>query len=113
MIIKIKNLRVKALIGVYDFERTGKRELVLNVEITTNAYKKGSDNLADTLDYDNAITKMLVAEIENTKYQLIEKLADHLLEKLKIVNGVQHVKLEIEKPSCMENVESVSVTVES
>jgi FolB domain-containing protein len=112
MIIKIKNLRVKALMGVYEFERAEKRELVLNLEIKTNAYKKGSDKLEDTLDYDSNIVQMLVKEIEGTSYQLIEKLADHLLNKLKEVKGVQRAKLEIEKPSCMQNVESVSVVVE-
>ncbi len=113
MIIKIKNLRVKTILGVYGFERKKERELILNLEVTTDAYKKGSDDLNDTLDYDSAIVKMLVSEIKSTQYNLIEKLADHLLEKLIHVKGVQHVKLEVEKPSCMKGVDSVSIVLES
>lgn len=113
MIIKIKNLRVKTILGVYDFERKKERELILNLEVTTDAYKKGSDDLNDTLDYDAAIVKMLVSEIKSTNYNLIEKLADHLLDKLTQVPAVKHVKLEVEKPSCMKGVESISIIVES
>ena len=113
MIIKIKNLRVKTILGVYGFERKKERELILNLEVTTDAYKKGSDDLIDTLDYDTAIVKMLVRETQSTSYNLIEKLADHLLEKLMQVKGIKAVKMEVEKPSCIKGVESVSILVES
>ena len=112
MIIKIKDLKVQTIIGVYKHEKLKKRPLVMNVEIETSLYKKGSDKLKDTLDYDQ-IADMLVKHTEQSRHNLIEKLADELLAKLLQFKGVKSVKLEIDKPKAIKKAQSVSVTVTS
>jgi dihydroneopterin aldolase len=110
MIICIKNLRTETIIGVYPFEKRKKRPLILNVEMEITR-KKGSDKLADTLDYD-ALAKMLVKEVESSRYKLIESLAEHLLAKLQANKRIKHALLEIDKPGAVKAAESVSAIVQ-
>lgn len=110
MIIKIKNLKVRTIIGVYKHEKLKKRDLIFNVELETGIYKKGSDKLKDTLDYD-AVANLIRRETEKSRYNLIEKLADDLMGKLMHIHGVRRIRLEIDKPGAIKGAESVSVTV--
>ncbi len=112
MIIKIKNLRLRTIIGVYKWEESVDRELVINVEITTNLTQSlHSDNIADTVDYDLVITKIknLVA---TSRFKLIEKMAQSLMDSILADPRIRKCKLEIDKVGLFTDVDSVSVILE-
>jgi dihydroneopterin aldolase len=112
MIIKIKNLRLQTIIGVYDWEKTVNREIIINAELTTNYTKsKDSDDLADTIDYDLIILKLknLVA---NKRFKLIEKMAQSAMDEILQDPRISKCKLEIDKVGVVENVDAFSVTLE-
>lgn len=111
MKIKINNLRVKTIIGVYPHEKNIEQELVINAKLSTACYDGKSDNIADTIDY-NALCKMITSEVQTSRFELIEKLAHHLAAKIKQDKRITKLKLEITKPACVENAESISVVVE-
>ena len=109
MIIKIKNLRASTIIGVYEWERDIQRHLILNIELEIDGTKSGaSDDINDTLNYDS-LSKMIIAEISNTRYQLLEKLVTHLLDKVMEDKMVKRVRIEIDKGGVVKDVDSISV----
>jgi len=111
MIIKIKNLKLKTILGVYDFEKTNEREIIINATITTKHLKSTiSDNLSDTIDYDEIVQKIKKFLLKNN-FNLIEKLAKEILNLIMEDQRVSKCELEIDKTNAVENVDSFSITL--
>ncbi len=111
MIIKIKNLRVQTIIGVYDFEQTINRDLIINAIIETNNHQSlESDELADTIDYDH-IVQNIKSIIKNNKFKLIEKLANEIMKSLSKDQRIVNCTLEIDKVGAVADVDSLSITL--
>ena len=112
MIIKIKNLRLKTKIGVYDFEKNLNREIIINAEIEIkNDKSASSDKLSDTVDYDNLTTQIKNLVKEN-QFKLIEKLAGEIVKKIMKDQRIKRCKVEIDKTKAIKEVESFSVIIE-
>ena len=80
MEIHIKNLRLRTVIGVEDWERQREQDVVVNVWITFDGQAAAeSDDLAETINY-KAIKRQIMSEVEQAKFFLVEKLAAHILE---------------------------------
>lgn len=112
MIIKIKNLKLRTKIGVYEWEKNIDREIIINVEILTNLTKPmQSDDICDTIDYDHIISKIknLVA---NNYFKLVEKMGQEIMNVILEDKRIRKCKLEIDKVGVIENVDSFSVTIE-
>ena len=51
MIIKIKNLKINASIGIYDWEKNSAREIIINVEMVVNDESSTiTGNILDPVD---------------------------------------------------------------
>lgn len=112
MLIKIKNLRLKTILGIYAWEEKIDREIIINAEITTdqlNALK--SDDITDTIDYDSIIARIKNL-ISKKRFKLIEKMAAELMNEIMQDHRIKKCKLEIDKVGVVEGVESFSVTIE-
>ena len=110
--IRITDLILKTIIGIFDWERTRKQKVVINVEITFNAAKAvKSDKVKDTVDY-KAITKKIIKHVEASQYFLIEKMADQVLKIVLDDPKVKSAKVRIDKPGALRFARSVSVEVE-
>lgn len=112
MLIKIKNLRLKTILGVYDWEENIDREIIINAEIQTDLIDSlKSDDIADTIDYDS-----IIATIKNLitkkRFKLIEKMAAELINEIMQDQRIKRCKLEIDKVGVVEGVDSFSVTIE-
>lgn len=111
MLIKIKNLRLRTFLGVYDWEKNHDREIIINAEITTD-YNNSleTDEISDTLDYSVLIAKIktLVAQ---KRFKLIEKLAAQIMKKIMEDKRIKKCTLEVDKVGVVEGVESFSVTI--
>jgi len=111
-IVYIRDLQVEALIGIYDWERSVKQMIRIDVEMGwDNRKPAASDNIKDTLNYKEAAQriKRLVAE---TEYQLVETLAEHLVAMLIEKMQVPWVKLTLGKPYAVKNSSEVGVCIE-
>ena len=112
MIVRIKNLKVQTIIGVFDWEKEQERDLFINLELHFDGDKSAnSDDIKDTLDYDS-ISKTLIAETAKTRFDLIEKLSTHLLDFIMQDERIQKAIIEIDKPGAVKEAESVSVVEE-
>jgi dihydroneopterin aldolase len=96
--ISIRDLRVSAVIGVYDWEREIEQTLVFSVDMASDvARAAASDFLADALDY-SAIAQTIRTVVTEGKFQLIETAAERVAEHLLSDHPVRWVRVEVVKP---------------
>lgn len=112
--IIVRDLRVKAHVGVTLEERSEAQLLLISAEIYTDLRQAGmSDDVADTVDYGR-----LTAEIEELassgEYALLEALAEKIAGHIAAIPGVNGVTVEIAKdaPPVEQELGCVAVRIE-
>ena len=111
MIIRIKNLHMRTIIGINSWERVDKQAVIVNAELEfdgTMAFE--SDDIDQTLDY-RTISKKIIEHVENSQYQLIEALAGNLLKIIMEEPRVKRARIEVDKPNAVRSADSTSVEV--
>ena len=112
MIIKIKNLKINASIGIYDWEKNSAREIIINVEMVLNDESSTiTGNILDTVDYD-AITIEIKKIVNSKHFSLIEELVKAILDLIMQNDKVLKCKVKIDKLNAVAGVESFSVILE-
>lgn len=111
MHLYFRDFRVSARIGVLDHERAAAQPLVVNLEFTPRQLAVGSDELHDTLDY-RRVKQEIERVIAQRHYDLLENLAETLLQQLKTCFQLRFVRLRVEKPEIFPDMEAVGVCVE-
>ena len=110
MIIKIENLRLRTIIGIYDWEKETRQDLVINVTIDFDGRKAAeSDSIEDTLDY-KAINKRIIGFVETNNFNLLERVAGGICDIVFEDSAVRWVSVKVEKPGALRFADSVSVT---
>ena len=110
--IRIKNLKVKARHGVYEFERKKDGTFELDIELYLSLEKSGqSDKLEHTIDYDNIVSIVINAFTEKN-YNLVEAAAESVCEKLLVALKVAKVILRVRKPHAPINADFDTIEVE-
>ena len=111
MLIRIKNLKLKTIIGIYDFEEKIQRELIFNIELEVKSNKAlASDAISDTVDYDDIIK--IVKTIGEKRFALIEKMAAEIVVEIMKNKKIARCKLEIDKTKLYDDVDTCSVVIE-
>jgi len=111
VLVCIKNLRLSAILGVYDEERHAEREIIVNVRVEYDpAAAIQTDALEDALDY-KQIRNRIVSVVSGTRFRLIETLANGIVEELVKDPRILKLRLEVDKPKALRLAESVSVIV--
>ncbi|MES2677992.1 MAG: dihydroneopterin aldolase [Pseudomonadota bacterium] len=110
MIIKIKNLKIDTILGVYEWENNYPRTLLFNVEIQSNCDQSMiSDNIKDTIDYDH-VTNQIRDYVVNNRCHLIEKMVGEILDLIMQDQRISKCTLEVDKLKVYDFVDSFSVT---
>ena len=113
MIIKIKDLKVKAIIGFESWERKKKQTVVINIEYELKKTKAHiTDNINDTINY-RTLAKEIIRFTKSSKYLLIESLAYNILKIIKKDKRVKWAKVEVDKPGALRDSRSVGVEISS
>lgn len=111
-VVKIKNLRLRAVIGINPDELDKPQDIVVNLEMAYDAAAAcASDRIADALDY-KAVKQRVIAAVEAHPCGLLETLAGRLLDLVLADPLVRRAKVEIDKPHALRFADSVSVTME-
>ncbi len=111
-IVFIRELRADTVIGVYDWERSIRQTVVLDLELAADAGPAAaSDDVADALDY-AAVSNRLLAFIEGSEFQLLEALAERLADILQGEFGVPWLRLRLAKPGAVAAAREVGVVIE-
>ena len=108
----IRDLLVRGIIGVNDWEREKKQDIVINLSLSVDARAAGeSDDVANVLNY-RTLTKRVIAHVETAEPYLVEALA-HQIARIAIVGfGAARAKVRVEKPGALRYARSVGIEVE-
>ncbi len=108
----IRGLRARTVIGVYDWERRVRQELVLDLEMAgDNRRAAASDHVEDALDY-AAVSQTVLAYIESSEFQLIETLAERVADLVMRDFEVPWLRLRLAKPGAVPQAQDVGVLIE-
>lgn len=109
--VSLRDLRVSAVIGVYDWERETEQELVFAVDMTADvARAAASDDINDALDY-SAVAETVKTVVIEGKFQLIETAAERVAQRLIADFGLSWVRVEAVKPIPAEGY-TAAITIE-
>ena len=110
-IIYIKDLRIKTIIGIFDWERKVKQEVSIDMEFPFDCKKAdATDTIEDTIDY-KAITKGVIKFVEDSSFQLQETLAESIASLVKNEYGVKSIKLRVSKPGALRGAKDVGLII--
>lgn len=110
MIVKIENLRLRTVVGIFEWEKEVKQDVVINVEIEFDGAEAiEKDDIQHTVDY-KSITKRIISRVEGKDYNLIERIAGDVMEIIMEDNKVEKATVRIDKPGALRYADSVSVT---
>jgi FolB domain-containing protein len=114
----IKNLRVRGIIGVNDWEREQPREILINVELFTDTRRAAeTDDIADCVDYSQTAQKIRalvapqIAGAGGAGRFTVEALAEDIANLCLSQPRVQKVTVRVEKPGAVKGAESVGVEI--
>jgi dihydroneopterin aldolase len=111
-IVFIRQLQIETVIGIYDWERTTRQNIVLDLEMATDVKRAAaSENIADALDY-HAISLRLTEFLSAQKFLLIETLAEQCAELLMREFNVPWLRLTVIKPTAIAVAHEVGVIIE-
>jgi len=110
--IFIDDLLVRCIIGIHDWERKARQDVLINVELDVDTTLAGaSDDFSDAVDYRD-LAKRIIQMAEESGYQLVEALAEEVA-RLCLVDGrVEAARVRVEKPGAIRFARSVGVTIE-
>jgi len=107
----IEGLQTEAVIGVYDWEKKIKQELIFDLVMShDNRVPAATDDLSKTLDYE-AISNYITAYCQEHVFELIETLAERLLESLMVKFALTEVELTLRKPGAVPTAGAVGVKI--
>ena len=110
--VYIRGLRTEAIIGVYDWEREIRQPLVLDLDLASdNRAAAATDGIAEAVDYD-AISQRVLAYVRDSRFQLIETLAERVAAIVLEEFGIEWLRLRISKPGAVAVADDVGVIIE-
>lgn len=111
-IIFIRDLRIDTVIGIYDWERSIKQTVHIDLELATDiASAAASDRIEDTLNY-KAVAKSVIAFVEESSFQLVETLAERIVALVREEFSVAWVRVTLNKGGAVRGAQGVGVIIE-
>jgi FolB domain-containing protein len=108
----IKDLLVRGIIGIRDWEREKPQDILINVTVFSDTTRAAeTDNIADCVDY-SALSKQIQAHAETAKRLTVEALANDLAKICLEQKGVRKTIVRVEKPGAVRFAKSVGVEIE-
>lgn len=111
-IIYLSDLRIQTVIGVFDWEREIKQEVVIDLEMGTDIRRAAeTDALEDTLDY-KSVAKRVIGFVEASEFQLVETLAERVADIILNEFKVPWLRLRLNKQGAVRGARDVGVIIE-
>ena len=108
-IIRITDLKLKAIIGINAWERTTKQDVIINLELDFDASKAAqSDDIQDTVDY-KALKKRIIDLVKASQFFLLEKFVEEVLTLILEDPKIRKATVRIDKPKALRFAKSVSI----
>lgn len=111
-IIFLRGLQIETVIGIYDWERTIRQTVILDLEMAWDIRKAAaSDDIADTLDY-KAVSKRVISFVEESGFFLVETLAEKITQIIITEFEVPWVRLTLNKKGAIRGASDVGILIE-
>ena len=111
-IVYIRELEIRTIIGIYDWEREQQQIVSLDLEMGSDIAKAAAtDTIENALDY-KAVAKRLINFIESSEFYLVETMAEQVTEIVLKEFNVPWVKLRLGKPGAVTGSKDVGVIIE-
>jgi FolB domain-containing protein len=108
----IKDLLVRGIIGIRDWEREKVQNILINVTVFSDTTRAGeTDDIKDCVDY-STLAKKVQTHTETAARLTVEALANDLAKICLQEKGVQKVIVRVEKPGAVRFAASVGVEIE-
>jgi len=111
-IVYIRELEVKTVIGVYDWEREIRQKVTIDLQMKSDfAEAAVNDEIEYALDY-KEVAKRLTAYVEESSFKLMETLGVRIADIVQNEFGVSWLRLELGKPGAVTGSRDVGVIIE-
>lgn len=110
--IFLSELKVDAIIGIWEWERRIRQTVVIDLEMSADiARAAATDEIADTLNY-KAVAKRIQDFVASSDFQLVETLAERIAGIIRDEFAVAWVKVRVNKPGAIRGSREVGVVIE-
>ena len=111
-IIYLRDLRVDAKIGVWEWERLVLQTLVIDLDFALDiGVASSTDDLKDTVDY-KAISDRIMEFVSGSEFNLLEALGENLCQILMEEFELPWLWLKINKLGVLSGVKDVGIIIE-
>jgi len=111
-IIFLGGLEIDTVIGIYEWERTIKQKIILDIEMGFDIKKAAaSDDIAYTLDY-KTVSDRIVDFVEHSQYFLVETLIEEIAGILRNEFAIPWVKITLNKKGAISRARDVGIIIE-
>jgi dihydroneopterin aldolase len=111
-VVFIEDLRIETTIGIYDWEKQIRQTVGFDIEMAfDNRIPAASDRIEDTLDY-KAVSKRLKQFVGESRFELVETLAERCAEIIQREFGVAWLRLKLSKLGAVTGSVAVGVIIE-
>jgi dihydroneopterin aldolase len=111
-IIFLHNLKVDAVIGIWEWERKIRQTVEIDLDMAADIRKAAeSDDVADTLNY-KLVAKRVQSFVAESEFQLVETLAERIAGIVTDEFGVHWVRVRVNKPGAIRGARDVGVLIE-
>jgi dihydroneopterin aldolase/D-erythro-7,8-dihydroneopterin triphosphate epimerase len=107
----IRDLTIRCIVGIDAHERQEKQDVFVDITMHTDLRKAGrTDALEDTVDY-RALKKRILHLAEESRFRLIEALAETIADECLRDSRVERVEVAVEKPGALRFARTVGVKI--
>jgi len=109
--IFIRDLAIRCIIGVDEYERREKQEVMVQITLDVDLGRAGrTDELTDSVDY-SSLKRQILQATENSRFRLIEALAQCIADECLKQARVERVRVLVEKPRALRFARTVGVEI--
>jgi FolB domain-containing protein len=110
--IEIKDLLVRGIIGINDWEREAEQDILINISLAADLSEAGrTDSIDHTVNY-RTLTKQIISHVESSQRFTVEALAEDVAGICLAQDGVTSARVRVEKPGALRFARSVGVEIE-
>jgi D-erythro-7,8-dihydroneopterin triphosphate epimerase len=109
--VHIRDLRLRCIVGIKPEERVTKQDVIVNVTLDCDLARSGrTDRLEDTVNF-RKLEARIAALVEESRYQLIERLAQVIADLCLEDSEVREVMVSVDKPRALRFARSAAVEI--
>ena len=109
--IFIKQLKVDAIVGVYDFERKQEQPVIIDLELEKDIRAAAkTEDLNQSINYQE-VAEQVSALVVQGKFQLVETMAEKIAHMILSNFKAQSVSVCVSKPDALSCAEMVGVKI--